>query len=352
MAPKILLLQLRQLGDILLTTPCIREIKRAWPEAEVSFLAHPMGRLVLEGNPYLHELIIYGSSWTEQAALLKKLRRASYDIVLDFMYNPRSAFYARWTGASRRLAFPSRRDFLFTESVAQNPEVEYIVREKFRYLEQLSISPVAQGLDLPWSAQHAALSEKWLQSEPALAVAPLRVVLSPTHRRVERQWPLSRYAALADRLTRTWGAAVLWIWGPGEQEFVQRAMCMAKEKTYLAPATSFRELAALIANCDLFVGNSNGPSHVAVAVDTPSLQLHGPTYAKTWCPLSERHGALQAGQSSEQKRGPIDLISEEELWQALNGMRSVAEASAQGRQLVGVKKTWKKLLSSGQGGIE
>lgn len=345
MAPKkILLLQLRQLGDILLTTPCIREIKRAWPHASISFLAHPMGRLVLDKNPYIDELITYGSSWGEQASLLRKLRAASFDLSLDFMYNPRSAFYARWTGAPQRLAFDSRRNFLFTEIVPQNPEVEYIVREKFRYLEQLGIQPREQRLDLPWFPEHADPVTAWLAAEPRLAEAPLRVVLSPTHRRVERQWSLARYAALADRLHRDWKAAVIWIWGPGEEDFVRGAQALALEPSFLAPKTSFRELAALIANCDLFVGNSNGPSHVAVSVDTPSLQLHGPTYAKTWCPLTERHRGLQAGHDTPQKRGPIDLISEEEVWQALEGMYPIAEVSAQGRRASGAKKTWNRLL--------
>lgn len=344
MAPKILLLQLRQLGDILLTTPCIREIKRAWPDAEISFLSHPMGKLILDGNPYLTALYTYGTGWGEQAQLLGQLRAASFDLVLDFMYNPRSAFYARWTGAPRRLAFRSRRDFFFTEQVPQNPEVEYIVREKFRYLEQLGIEPRAQGLDLPWFEQHAAPVARWFASVPELSGSALRVVLSPTHRREERQWPIARYAALADRLSRTWGARVIWAWGPGEEEFVSAARALAREPSWLAPKTSFRELAALLANCDLFVGNSNGPSHVAVAVDTPSLQLHGSTYARTWCPLSERHRGLQAGAASPQKRGPIDLIKEEEVWQALEGMHPYAEVSAQGRQLNGVIQTWKSWL--------
>jgi ADP-heptose:LPS heptosyltransferase len=60
-----------------------------------------------------------------------------------------------------------------------------------------------------------------------------------------------------------------------------------------SPKTTFRELAALIGESHLFIGNSNGPSHVAVAMDTPSIQLHGPTSAVSWCPMTERHRAVQ-----------------------------------------------------------
>lgn len=334
MAPKILLIQLRQLGDILLSTPCIREIKRAWPDATIDFLCHPMGRLVLADNPYLSNLITYDpkGSWLAEWQLLRRLRRARYDIALDFMFNPRSALYARLSGAKRRLAFHSRRDAFFTEIVPQNPEVEYLVTEKFRYLKQLGIEGRSQQLDLPWSERDAAPVKAWINQNPSFAKAPFRVVLSPTSRRTERQWPLSHFARLADRLTREWGASVLWIWGPGEEEVIREVQSLCKESTLKSPPTSFRELAALIAQCDLYVGNTNGPSHVAVAVDTPSVQLHGPTYGRTWVPYTERHRAVTAGKDARDTRGPISLISEEEVWQSLSSMRPLVANDRQNRR--------------------
>ncbi len=338
----ILLIQLRQLGDIILTTPCIRELKRAWPEARISFLCHPMGRLILEDNPYIDQLLTYDpkQAWYQEWAFVRSLRAQRFDLVLDFMYNPRSALYARLSGAPRRLAFPSRRQSLFTDIVPQDPIVEYIVLEKFRYLRHLGVKPLQGGLDLPWFAQHAAVVERWIAQEPLLKGTGPRVILAPTHRRPDRQWPLERYAAIADRLTREWGALVIWAWGPGEEEFVQGARRICQSPSLMAPKTSFRELAALIANCDLFIGNSNGPSHVAVAVDTPSLQLHGPTYAATWCPKTERHRSLQAGQNRDEGRGPMDLIREEELWQALRAMEPIVKQAQNARELVGIRTAW------------
>jgi heptosyltransferase-3 len=341
-ASNILLIQLRQLGDIILTTPGIRELKRAWPDARISFLCHPMGRLILEDNPSIDQLLTYDPKlpWYREWDFVSQLRSQAYDLVLDFMYNPRSALYAKLSGAPRRLAFPSRRQWLFTDIVAQDRTVEYIVLEKFRYLRHLGIKPERGGLVLPWFQQHAKVVEDWIAEESRLRSTAPRVILAPTHRREDRRWPLDRYAAIADRLTRDWGAIVIWAWGPGEGEFVQAAQKLCETQTLMAPKTSFRELAALIANCDLFIGNSNGPSHVAVAVDTPSLQLHGPTYAATWCPRTERHRALQAGQDRSEGRGPMDLIREEELWQALKAMEPIVAEAKEARQLAGVRTAW------------
>ena len=342
MGPKILLIQLRQLGDILLCTACIREIKQAWPDATISFLCHPMGRLVLEDNPYLHKIWSYApqGSWWQDLQLMKELRAEGFELVLDFMYNPRSALYAKLTGAPRRLAFPSRRSWLFTEPVAQASTVEYIVEEKFRYLRALGIAPNSHKLDLPWFKEDAALVCQFLRETPSFATAALRVVLSPTHRRVERQWSLSSYAAIADRLTLEWGAAVLWIWGPGEKEVVLEVQQLCRQLTYVAPQTSFRQVAAFVAQCDLFMGNSNGPSHVAVAVQTPSLQLHGPTYAAAWSPLNDRHRAIQAAQDSSLGRGAINEISPDKVWQTLLKMQKTLFKSAQLRPQNGVRMDW------------
>lgn len=342
MARKILLVQLRQLGDIILTTPSLREIKKAWPDASIDFLTHPMGRLILQDNPYLSRHLVYDpkANWKETLALLRDLRKARYDLVLDFMYNPRSAFYSWISAAPCRLAFPSRRSMFFTETVPQGREVEYIVQEKFRYLHAIGIRPTDIQLDLPWSPHHCKALEGFLQTEPSFRDAPLRIVLSPTHRRKERQWPKERYAAIADRLLREWKASVVWIWGPGEEDFVKEAMSLCAEKTLLAPSTSFRELAAFMGNCDLFIGNSNGPSHVAVSTGIHSLQIHGPTYAKAWCPCTKRHRSVQAAVSTPEGRGPIDLISEGELWHALEDMRSSVEFAADLRRKKGLRTQW------------
>lgn len=341
MPRKILLIQLRQLGDIILTTAALRELKRAWPDAQIDFLSHPMGRLILQDNPYLHRHITYDEkqAWYRSIAFVKSLRQERYDLVLDFMYNPRSALYAWATQAPRRLAFPNRRQMFFTEVVPQGKTVEYIVHEKFRYLRQLGIEPSDSGLDLPWFEGHLGPLRDFLEKEPAYREASLRVLISPTHRREERQWPVERYAQIADRL-KVWGASVVWIWGPGEEDFVKAALAHCQEPMLLAPKTTFRELAAFMAQADLFIGNSNGPSHVAVSTGIPSLQVHGPTYARTWCPLTKRHRAVQAGANSADQRGPIRLIEVEELWQTLEDMRADVETAANLRRASGIRLDW------------
>ena len=132
----ILIVQLRQLGDILLTTPVVDALRDLYPSAKISFLAHPMGKLVLNGNPNINELLFYPSSNVEYARFLWDLRKKKYDLVLDFMFNGRSAIFSRITGAEKRLSFYSRRSFFYTDTIARNVDTPmYIVDEKTSFVK-------------------------------------------------------------------------------------------------------------------------------------------------------------------------------------------------------------------------
>ena len=341
--PKILVIQLRQLGDILLTTPVMAEIKRENPDAHVTFLSHAMGHLIIDGSPHVDEFFSYGSDWTlrREIGLARTLRSRNYDLVLDFMGNPRSALYALGTGSQQRWAFSSARRLTYTHVAPRAERSDYIVEEKFALMRAAGLKPdsaQAHRLILPWYEKHTAPLVKFIGTSAGWSVAPLRVCIAPTHRRVERAWPLERWAALADHLVADWNAFVIWLWGPGEESVADAVMAECRELTHKAPKTSFREMAALMANCDLFLGNSNGPSHVAVAVDTPSIQLHGPTLARSWCPLSQRHRAMAA--AGILTRAPITAIAVDAMIAALEAMRPAIDENAEVRRKEGLRLAW------------
>ena len=291
---KFLIIQLRQLGDILLTTPVIQAIKTAHPDATVDFMTYPMGRLIIPGNPLVSKhWIAPQSGIVEMIRFLRDVRKNHYDVIIDFMGTPRSAMLARLGPAKRRISFDTGRAFLFTDVAPRDGEPDYIVREKFRLLAPLGIKATDERLRLPWSDTDAGVARMFMMTEPLLSASRRRVILSPTHRRPERRWPLERWAELALWLEKEQNAKVIWIWGPGEDVEIDQVMGMVRGVGVKAPKTTFRELAALIASTDLFICNCNGPSHISVAVNTPSIRLRGPTSLISWSPLTSRHQGVQ-----------------------------------------------------------
>lgn len=314
---KILLIQHRQLGDILLTTPCISAIHAQFPETSLDFLSHRMGNMILKDLPQIAHLYTYHESDSLQTSwqLIKTLRANRYDLVIDFMNNPRSAIQTWLTGAPKRISFKSNRALAYTTRISHPKEYTYIVKEKFQLLQSLGIEYQNEPLLMPWhkSDLHATTDfRNQLQRDNPQA---LKIVLSPTHRRVQRQWSLQSYIQMADYLVREHTAQVIWIWGPGEENMIDQAMKSCQEKTFKIPATSLRELTAFLAHCDYFIGNSNGPSHLTIAAGTCSLQLHGHTNAYAWCPMNHQHRAIQSPSFGNAQPYPMADITVEDVKQ-------------------------------------
>lgn len=335
---------MRQLGDILLTTPCINAVKRERPNAKLTVLTHAMGRLILDNAPAVDEHFFYDDSWRlpQHIRLGKALRERKFDLVIDFMNNPRSALLTGFSGGKERLAFQSARSLAYTTTIPRPGPGRYIVQDKFELLRAAGMSPHDESLTLPWFETHTQPFMRLYAGNPNFRAAPLRVVFSPTHRRDVRQWPIDRYARLADRLTREWSASCLFLWGPGEEAVADACLALCKEPVLKAPKTSFRELAALIANADLFIGNSNGPSHVAVAGGICSLQIHGPTSAIAWCPNTPQHRFVQSP-SFGTGDGAIGEVTEEMVWATVLAMEAVVKGFAEEARLRGPRLSWRSM---------
>ena len=105
---KILLIRLRLIGDVVFTTPIPRALKRAFPDAHLTYLVEPEAAAVVAGNPHLDEVIVVPrprgiARVLVDLRLARRLRRAQYDLVIDMHGGPRSAWLAWLSRAPRRI---------------------------------------------------------------------------------------------------------------------------------------------------------------------------------------------------------------------------------------------------------
>ena len=168
---RILIIQLRQLGDILLTTPCIRTVRQYYPQAELTVLTHKMGQLVLNGNTNIDRHLIYSdkTSFFDHSRLMRDLWRCRFDLVIDFMGNPRSAIFAILSRAPLRLGFDSTRRWAYTKTVPRPQDDRYIVDQKFDLLRVLAINPESMHLDLPLDQTAEPSCRSMAKKSPASA---------------------------------------------------------------------------------------------------------------------------------------------------------------------------------------
>jgi ADP-heptose:LPS heptosyltransferase len=289
---KILLIQLRRLGDVLMTTPAIRQLHQALPDAELTFLTEAPSEQLLQYNPHLNEVWLLPKQMTlkESFNFLRQLRQMRFDCVIDFFGNPRSAFVGRLSGAPTRIGFDFRgRSWLYTNAIPLLSGAGYAATHKLQLLEALGLPVDTTDLlpEFPISAKERVFATDLLEQ---LGVQPEDkvVTISPVSRQPYKRWALENFAQLADWLIERYAVRILFVYGPGEQIFVDEVRSkMHREALQNYNSPNLAQTRAIFERVILHVGNDNGPRHFAVAADIPTVAIFGRPLAINWTPTNQ-----------------------------------------------------------------
>ena len=294
---KFLLIQLRRIGDVLMTTPSIRLLRESFPEAELTFMTEAPADQVLRNNSFLDEILLYSKVQTisESISFIRKLRERQFDCVIDFFGNPRSALMTRFAAAPIRIGFGFRgRSWAYTHPVKISTELTYAAQDKAQLLEELGIYANDFGLNF-FSGEEDKEYAARLFGQLGIKDSDFVVTLSPVSRQPYKVWPAERFAVIADWLVQKHQAKILFLFGPGEEHFIDAVREAMKQKAlpdYDIP--SLTETLAILNKVDLHFGNANGPRHFAVAGGTPTLTVFGRPWAVNWTPPEDaQHCALE-----------------------------------------------------------
>lgn len=294
----ILIIKLRAIGDVVLSTIVIDNLRRAFPDAAIDFLTEAAARDVVSGHAQLDSIMILERTAIARMTLrdqlranlafLKRIRSRKYDLVFDFFGNPRSALITRWSGAAWRVGYDYRmRRRAYNIVVPSRADQVHEAEWHLDALAHLGIPVVSRRLSLAGSgAAEERAQAFWREAE----LEGKRVVaLNFSGGWPAKRWPLERFAGLADRLAGRYQARILVVWGPGELPQAQQLAAMAAVPVTLIPETNLKELAALLGRIDLLVSTDSGPMHIAAAMGTPCVALFGPTNPRLQGPFGSNH---------------------------------------------------------------
>ncbi|MDR3073109.1 MAG: glycosyltransferase family 9 protein [Deltaproteobacteria bacterium] len=293
---KILLCQLRQIGDVILMTPLPELLKKRYPDAEVHVLTESKCAPVLEHNPHIDRVWPVDKKelsplWKE-LAYYRRVAAENFDLVVDLQQTPRCRWVVLFSKAGVRLTRtpPWYTRWLYTDWV--EPPKVYASAMKAALLAPLGITwqgerPLMAITE--WEARDAAeyLASLGLSPEHTL------VAVDATHRRETRRWPVEYYARLLElAAARRPDLRFQLLFGPGEEGVVEALARAGSSTAHLLPAgrlLSLREMAACIKAASMLIGNCSAPRHMAVAVGVPTLTVQGATSAG-WVFPSPEHG--------------------------------------------------------------
>lgn len=284
---RILVIRLRMAGDLILTTPALAALRRAFPDAEIDLLVERRLRELVDENPALTRVIPLDPGAGSIISTLNYMRARSYDFAIDFHSIPKTAWLAFLSGARYRLGYRwPDRGFLYTEAVEPPAAFsEHSVTTSMRLLAPLGIA-AHPGRALMRSSGGEADARRLLSERLVPRLGPRGFALvhvAPSNR--YKRWPAERCADFARGLAErgflpalTGGAAD----APYADEIARRS---GGATVSLAGATSFKSLRELARRAALYVGPDSGPAHVAATTAVPLVVLYGPTAPITFGPF-------------------------------------------------------------------
>lgn len=282
-------------GDTVLSTPVLANLRAAFPSARICYLATAWAAGVLRGHPGVDELRVRPRTLAGdiRAALALRRERVEWAIVLP--NSVRGALLAWAAGARRRTGYDRNgRAFLLTEPVPRPREPGHQVEE---YLALLRAAGVSVARRLPWiavSREAEAFAEEVFHRAGIGPEDPVVGIQPGARFGATKLWAWERFAAVGDRLAGSEGARVLLLGSRGEAPLTARiASAMKSGVVDLAGRDDLSLLPGLLRRLSVLLTGDTGPMHIAAAVGTPVVGLFGPTDPRRTGPAGEGHTVLR-----------------------------------------------------------
>jgi lipopolysaccharide heptosyltransferase II len=296
---RVLLIRLRLIGDVVLSTPVIRALRRAFPDAAITYLVERDAAAVVIGNPHLDEVMIVERTrglarLVDDLRLARRLRRRRFDVVIDMHGGPRSSWLAFATGAPQRIGYDMPgRQWMYTRVVPRPREL----RPRHSVLNQWDLLSAVDGWpgDEPHPGRDAvemplddAADQRTAERLNIAGVQPNDelIVIHVSANNPFRRWPEPAFIELVAALASASPNRRLVLSSGPSDKTAARRIAQGARAVLGAPSASrildfgefdLMELRALIARSRLFIGGDTGPLHVAATTATPIVAVYGPT---------------------------------------------------------------------------
>ena len=307
---KFLVLALAGAGDALMATPFLKELRLAFPQAQIDVLVlqGPVARAVLENNPNINNLMLHNfvaeSRWRSMQFCLR-LRQKGYDASFSLMPQNRFAYnFVAWLiGARERIGFDyavncgALSRWLLTRCVRED-ETQHLVDNDLRLLSEglgIPLQTNAHHLELRLGDQERAGADHFILTH---RLANKRLVgFHPgsglTKNLALRRWAPEHWAALARRIVTEDEQTVILLFGAFEEQSlrddIRSRSGLSPDHLLDAGQMDLKQAAALIAQMHVFVCCDTLLTHIAAAMGTPTVEILGPTPAASIYPYGVSH---------------------------------------------------------------
>lgn len=287
----ILVTRLRFMGDVILTLPSVRALRKAFPDATIRYLSEKPFDSLLENHPDIDGVLSLDTKkMMDSIRLLNNLIRERFDLAIDLFGNPRSAWFTLTSGAKIRIGGDFRgRRIAYTHRIPKSQEPQNAIRFHLSYLRPIGIPAQYSEPQIYLTDTETMKGRQYLNKIGITGKHPL-IAMHPGASWPAKRWLPERFSQLADLLVEQAGADVLLTSGPGEEGLIEQIMKGCRNPVYHTGVLPIRNLGAVLSRCDAFVSNDCGPMHLAPAVGTNTIGLFGPGEPEIWFPYDPKKG--------------------------------------------------------------
>jgi ADP-heptose:LPS heptosyltransferase len=290
---KILLIKLKGIGDVVLSTVIFDDLRTAFPNATIDYLTEPPSEPLLSALPYINKTLLFRKK--DSLGSLKIIRDVMfgrYDLVIDMFANPRTALLTWLSGAKYRAGFPYRgRAYAYN---LPGPVERGGMHAALLHLELLkSIGVPVHGKKLHFGLTEA---DKTFQADffnRSFQAGEHVLAVSPSGGWESKKCEAERFVDFAREIRRHYAIRFLVVWGPGDKADAELIASDLGADAVLAPSSSIREMGALMMGCFAVLANDSGPMHIAAALGIPVLSIHGPTVPAYQAAFGEQHESVR-----------------------------------------------------------
>jgi lipopolysaccharide heptosyltransferase I len=321
------------LGDVLHALPTLEALRALYPQGQITWLVEEAYAPLLSGHPALDEVwavprVRLGEKVGREEllrlmGLLRRVRAASFDLVIDLQGLLKSALWLILAKSSRKVGYDRTRELSYLALTEKLPPYDPEAHAVWRYLNvarylgappapprfRLGLTPVFPnalfqnvGANLAFAPGTGRIQDSPLQKNnnfinDELVSRPRDrdlVVLHPGARWPSKIWPAVSWAYLGDWLIREKGLVVVITGSAGDRGLAAQIMGQMQEKAWnLAGRTSLQELAGIMVKARLAVTADTGPMHLAAAMGTPVVAIFGPTAPGRTGPFGAGHRVVR-----------------------------------------------------------
>ena len=272
---KILCIKPRGIGDVVLSTIVIDNLKQHFTDATIDYLTEEFVKPALEYNPKVNKVLTMNKSEFPLKVAFR-LKNEKYDLILDLWSNPRSAQITFLSGVKYRAGFSYRgRKFAYNIKASSGRGKTHSAEHNLEILKALNVPIVSKNIQYFTSEDDDRFAKEFIEENFSKGKKIIGII--PAGGWESKRCEPIKWAEICKAISDKYRTKFLILWGPGDEKDSEFIKNYLPDLTVLAPQTTLQQMSGLIKKCTIVLANDSGPMHISAALGIPTLGIFGPT---------------------------------------------------------------------------